>query len=403
VDTFKNLGIALGLGLLVGLQRERAGKPLAGIRTFPLITVLGTVCALLGQWAVAAGFVGVAALLVAGMVTARKGGDERPGLTTDVAALLMYGVGAYLVLGTTEVAVAVGGAVALLLHWKSAMHGFAQRIGETDVTAIMRFVLVTLVILQVLPDRTYDPYDVLNPHQIWLMVALIVGINLGAYAAYRLLGSRGGALVAGTLGGFISSTATTVSQARGRGSPDLAALVIQLASTLVFARVLLEVAVASPDHFTAIAPPIAIVGAAFVAAAVVLWLRVRTRDAEAPPPANPAELKPALLFGAAYAIVLLAAAAAKEHLGNRGLYVVAVLSGLTDMDAITLSTARLAQDGRLGSGTAWRVILVAMLANLVFKGALVGVLGPRPLLRRILLLFGVAGVASIALLFVLWP
>lgn len=403
MDTFQKLGIALGLGLLVGLQRERTAKPLAGIRTFPLITVLGAVCALLGGWAVAAGLLGVAAIVAAGHVAGQREGDEPRGLTTHIAALLMYGVGAYLVLGTTAVAVAVGGAVVLLLHWKDAMHGFARRIGETDVTAIMRFVLVTLVILQVLPDKTYDPYHVLNPHQIWLMVALIVGINLGAYAAYRLLGTRGGAVVAGTLGGFISSTATTVSEARGGAPPEIASLVIHLASTLVFGRVLIEVAVACPDHFSRIAPPIALVGAAFVATSVVLLLRARRQEATAPPPTNPAELKPALLFGAAYAVVLFAAAAAKELVGNRGLYVVAVLSGLTDMDAITLSTSRLAQDGRLAGGTAWRVILVAMLSNLVFKSAVVGVLGPRRLLRNILLLFGIAGFASIALVFVLWP
>jgi uncharacterized membrane protein (DUF4010 family) len=333
---------------------------------------------------------------------AQRAGEERPGLTTDVAALLMFGVGAYLVLGQTPVAVAVGGVVALLLHWKGAMHGFAQRIGEKDVTAIMRFVLITLVILQVLPDRTYDPYHVVNPYQIWLMVVLIVGINLLGYAAYRVLGSRGGAVVAGTLGGFISSTATTVSQAREKTAPDLGALVIQLASTVVFARVLIEVAVATPDHFTRIAPPIAIVGAVFVAASLLLCLRVRTRETRAPEPTNPAELKPALLFGAAYAVVLLAAAAAKEHLGTQGLYAVAVLSGLTDMDAITLSTSRLAQDGRLGPDSAWRVILVAMLANLVFKGAVVGVLGSRRLLLRVALLFGIAGLATSTALFVLW-
>jgi uncharacterized membrane protein (DUF4010 family) len=205
------------------------------------------------------------------------------------------------------------------------------------------------------------------------------------------------------LGGFISSTATTVSQARGgAGAPGLAALVIHLASTIVFARVLIEIAVAAPDRFAAIAPPVALVAAAFVAAAVVVWWRVRSQPAEAPPPSNPAELKPALLFAAAYAVVLIAAATANEHFQAKGLYVVAVLSGLTDMDAITLSTSRLAQDGRLAEGTAWRVILVAMLSNLVFKGAVVAVLGPRALLRRIALLFGVAGFGAAALVFAFW-
>jgi uncharacterized membrane protein (DUF4010 family) len=402
VETFEKLGIALGLGLLVGLTRERAQKPLAGIRTFPLITVLGAVCALLGLWVVAAGLLGVAALVVAGHMAGQREGEKPRGITTDVAALLMYGVGAYLVLGPTAVAVAVGGAVALLLHWKGAMHGFAHRIGEADVTAIMRFVLVTLVILQVLPDRTYDPYHVLNPHQIWLMVVLIVGINLGAYAAYRLLGTRGGAVVAGTLGGFISSTATTVGQARGGGPPGIAALVIHIASTLVFGRVLIEVAVASPDRFGRIAPPIAIVGAVFLATSLGLLLRSRRHEATAPPPTNPAELKPALFFAAAYAVVLFAAAAAEERLGDQGLYAIAVLSGLTDMDAITLSTSRLAQEGRLADETAWRVILVAMLSNLVFKGAVVGFLGSRGLLLRVLLLFGL-GVAASVLVLALWP
>lgn len=403
MGVFEKLGLALGLGLVVGLQRERAQEPLAGIRTFPLITVLGAVCALLGGWAVPAGFLSVAALAVAGHVVEGRGGAGRRGITTEVAVLIMYGVGAYLMLRDVEVAVLVAGVVVLLLHWKGAMHGFAQRIGEGDVTAIMRFTLITLVILPVLPNRTYDPYDVLNPRQIWLMVVLIVGINLGGYAAYRVLGSRGGAVVAGTLGGFISSTATTVTQARSKGSPDLAALVVQFASTVVFARVLIEVAVAAPAHFARIAAPISIEAAAFVAASLLLWRRARSTPSEAPPPSNPAELKPALLFAGAYALVLVAAAAANQHFGGRGLYVVALLSGLTDMDAITLSTSRLAQDGRLAADTAWRVILVAMLANLVFKGTVVGILGPRPLLRRIALLFGIAGFASTALLFALWP
>ncbi len=403
MEIFEKLGLALGLGLLIGLQRERMQNPLAGIRTFPLITLLGAVCALLGDWAFAAGLAGVGGLVIAGyLAEARRGAEDR-GLTTEVAILLMFAVGGYLMRGQTTVGVAVGGACALLLHWKRAMHGFARTIGEGDVTAIMRFALITLVILQVLPNEAYDPYKVLNPHSIWLRVVFVVGMNLGAYALYRALGSRGGAFLAGALGGFISSTATTVTQARAKGAPDLAAIVIQLASTVVFVRVLAEVAVVAPSRFARMAPPIALVGVAFLAGSLLVWRRVRANATEAQPPSNPAELKPALVFAAAYAVVLLATAAANEHFGGRGVYVVAMFSGLTDMDAITLSTSRLAQDGRLSPDTAWRVILVGMLSNLAFKAAIVGILGSRALLTRILLLFGLAGFGATALVLALWP
>ncbi|MBI1901993.1 MAG: MgtC/SapB family protein, partial [Planctomycetia bacterium] len=190
----QKLAIAVGLGLLVGLQRERVRSPVAGIRTFALITVLGTISALLaapfGGWIVGLGAVAVAAMLVVGNLALRRTRHIDPGMTTEVAALLMYGVGAYLVVGHAAIAVAVGGGVALLLHWKAPLHEFVARIGETDVTAIMRFVLVALVIYPVLPDQAYGPYQVLNPKQVWQMVVLIVGISLGGYVAYKLLGQK---------------------------------------------------------------------------------------------------------------------------------------------------------------------------------------------------------------------
>jgi uncharacterized membrane protein (DUF4010 family) len=154
---FQKVGIALGLGLLVGLQRERARSEVAGIRTFGLITGLGAVSALLGQsfggWPVGLGVVAVAAMLVLGNLTQLRTNDADPGLTTEVAALMMYGVGAYVVVGHTAVAIALGGAVALLLYWKAPMHAFVARIGEPDLKAIMQLVLVALVVLPVLPDR----------------------------------------------------------------------------------------------------------------------------------------------------------------------------------------------------------------------------------------------------------
>jgi uncharacterized membrane protein (DUF4010 family) len=434
----QKVAIALGLGLLVGLQRERVQSPLAGIRTFALITVLGTVCALLGLtfggWIVAGGGIAVASMLVVGNLVQGKAEEVEPGVTTEMAALLMYGVGAYLVVGHTAVAVAIGGGVALLLHWKEPMHAFVARIGEDDIKAIMRFVLVALVIYPVLPDETYGPYRVLNPQQVWLMVVLVVGIGLAGYLAYKLFGQRAGAVLAGILGGLISSTATTVSCARrtrqGRNGVSAAAVTIMVASATVFPRVLAEIAVVAPATFWTAAAPLGIMCGWMAAISAGLCYLAWVRDAEflakdwpansgatgsaaaAPgamkeeskplPQSNPAELLPALIFGGLYALVLFGAAAAHDYFGPGGLYSVALISGLYDLDAITLSTARLVEQGQVETQLGWRLILAASLSNLVFKGVLVIVLGERSLPKWIALPYGAALLGGTALLF-LWP
>ena len=410
-DVFRTLGIALGLGLLVGLQRERAESRLGGIRTFPLITLLGAICGLtaeaMGGWIVAAGFLGVTALIVVTNVT-RLGGEEtpQPGQTSEAAALLMYGVGAYLAVGNQAAAVAVGGVTAVLLHLKDSLHGFVDRVGETDVRAVMQFVVIALVILPVLPNQAYGPYDVLNPYDIWRMVVLIVGIGIGGYVAYKLFGEKAGTVLGGILGGLISSTATTVSYARRtKETPDaatLAALVILIASTVAFARVLIEVAVVAPGTLGRVGPPLGAMLALMLVLSGGAYVLLRRDGDKMPEQENPAELKSALLFGALYALILFAVAAVKDIFGNSALYGVAVLSGLTDVDAITLSTARLMEADRLGEGTGWRLILLASLANLVFKGGVVAALGARALLGRVALLFSIA-LAGGGLLLWLWP
>lgn len=404
-DAVEQILIALGLGLLVGLQRQRAASLLAGLRTFALVTVLGTLCAQLavhyGAWMLGGGFLGVIATVVIGNILKAGTGQADPGQTTEVALLLMYAVGAYLVAGSTAIAVAVGGAVAVLLHWKEPLHRLVTRIGEADFRAVMVFVLLSLVILPVLPDDTFGPYDVLNPREIWLMVVLIAGIGLAGYLAFKLLGDRAGTLLGGALGGLVSSTATTVSYARRSATSapaaDAAALVILIASGVAFVRVAVEIGVVAPG-FLPVAGRLAAPAAAAALLVLVLWLRDREDREGVPQPGNPTQLKAALAFGALYAGVLLAVAAARDLLGSRGLYTVAVLSGLTDVDAITLSTANLVTDGRLDPGTGWRVILVAALANLVFKGGIVAALGGRALFRRVAVLFGLVLAAGVAAL-----
>ncbi|MFM7103333.1 MAG: MgtC/SapB family protein [Verrucomicrobiota bacterium] len=401
--------IALGLGLLVGLQRERQADVLAGFRTFPLVTVLGWLTATLagqfGGWVLAAGFVGLAAQLVVGNWTRVKSGPADPGLTTEAAVLGMFALGAYLAVGEPGVAVMIGGVIAVLLHLKPQLHSLAGRIGDADFRAVIQFVLVSLVILPVLPDRGFGPLGVLNPRRIWWMVVLITGISLAGYAFYRALGRRAGTAAAGILGGLISSTATTLSSARrARGQPaagPVAAGVIVLASAVVYARVLVLVGAAAPGQFLEVAPRPALMLLWMGLLAGWAWHRAGDDFTELPPAGNPTELKSALFFAGLYAAVTLAVALAREHFGPGALYAVATLSGLTDLDAITLSTAQLVHAGQLDGTVAGRVVMTASLSNLVFKAGLAVVVGSRSVARPVVRFLGAALAGGLALL--LWP
>lgn len=353
--TAQQLLISLALGMLIGLQRERVETALGGIRTFPLVTLLGTVCGQLSQlhggWILGAGFISLTALMFLSNLPRLRAGDGG-GLTTEFAVLLLYALGAFLVSGQHLLVVMLGGVIALLLHWKQPLHRFADSVGDADMRAIMQFVLISMVILPVLPDEPFGPYVALNAFEVWLMVVLIVGMSLAGYVAYKVLGAVGGVLLSGVLGGVISSTATAVSSARiSQGAPASAALVallIMIASTVAMARVLIEIGIVASGSFANLALPLGGMLGAMVIIATGAYLFTRKQAAELPAQENPAQLKTALLFALIYAVIKLAVAAAKEHFGTAGLYAVGVISGLTDMDAITLSPARLGRHRRRG-------------------------------------------------------
>lgn len=403
------MALALALGFLVGLQRERADTSIAGVRTFSLITLFGLITGRLveplGYGVPVVGFAALVILLWIGNWIKLRKEELDPGLTTEVAALVMFGVGLLLSLDRTVEALVVTGVVAVLLQGKEVLHRFSQRIGEDEFRAVTRLVLLGLVILPILPNRSFGPYEVLNPFEIWLMVVLIVGISLAAYLAYKLLGNRAGLVAAGALGGVISSTAATIGFARQGSATQApaAALAIMIASTVVFGRVLLEIGVVASAILWPIGLPLAAMMLAMVGITTGLFFvaspgkNQRMYEEEAP-----SDLRTALVFGLLYGVVLLAVAAAKEHFGRSGLFVVAALSGLTDMDAITLSTAQLIRSGQLTSDVGWRMILVGGMANLVFKGCVVATVGGRKLLRWVLPAFG-ASLAVGGLLLWLWP
>lgn len=410
-EIFNGLGIALLLGLLVGLQREWDQHPLAGIRTFTLITLFGAVSALLAQeyggWIIAASIIAVAGLLITGNWMTENGNEDAPaGQTTEIAALLMFAVGALLVSGYRLPAVVLGGATAVLLHLKDRLQSAIGQLSVTDVRAIFQFVLIAVVILPLLPDRTYGPFDVLNPYKVWLMVVLIVAISLSGYLAYRMIGVRGGSVLGGILGGLISSTATTVSYARQASdnpkAVGTASLVIVIASTIVMVRVAIEVAAVARGMLPSLVPPFAVVFVFLVAISALLYFRMQQTTTEPPSHDNPSQLKPAIAFGALYALVLFVVAWFNEQFGSQAIYVAATISGLTDVDALTLSVAELHNQQRIDDGTAWRAILIATLSNLGFKAGAAGVLGGRKLFAVVAAAFGATIALGLAIV-VLWP
>jgi uncharacterized membrane protein (DUF4010 family) len=376
VKPFVTLGIALGLGLLIGLQRERSESRFGGIRTFPLISLFGAFCGMLahgyGGWPIAAGILAVVTMLALANWFSRRDGQNDRGQTTEVAALLTFAIGAYLPHGDASLAGLAAGLTVILLHLKEPMHTFVQKMGPKDMTGLMQFVVVSLIILPLLPNRTFGPFNVLNPYDIGRMVVLIVALSLTGYVIYKVIGGTASTLIGGILGGLISSTATTVSYARrakdSLAAQGLAITVILIASAVSYYRVIVEVSLIAPSKTAAMLPPL-IASAIWVSTvAAIAFFILRKESEKMPEPDNPAELKSAIVFGLIYALISFATAAVKHYFGNSALYGVAIVSGLTDMDAITLSLSRMAEASALEPANAWRLILAASLSNFIFKG-----------------------------------
>ncbi|PWG65455.1 MgtC/SapB family protein [Spiribacter halobius] len=381
---FLQLGVALVIGLLVGLERgwrlrdADEGARVAGIRTFALVGLAGGLAGVvsdgLGDWLVVAALLALVALLWRGFQQeAERSGDV--GVTTEVAVVVTYLLGVIAVRG--EPAVAAAGAVvtAGLLGSKDVLHGALRRLDELELRAVLQLALISIVVLPVLPDRGYGPWAALNPREMWLMVVLISGIGFFSHFAVRIAGPRRGLLATGLFAGLASSTALTLALARAaRQTPErqrLLAAAVVIASTMMFPRVLLEVAAVNRALVPSLLAPLLTLTAVGTAAAV--WLAMRARavpDRGGGGPARPFELTTALQFAALLAVVMLAAEAARRYFGESGIYTLALLSGLTDVDAITLSLGRLARD-ELAAPVAVRGIVIAALANTAVKGGLV--------------------------------
>lgn len=391
-----SFALSTGIGLLVGLERERNPSAKAGVRTFALIAILGTLGGLLGDvmdsaWPAAAAALAVAAALIAANLHDPETIREDSGTTTVVAALVVFFLGTINYHGYPVVAVALGVGMTVLLYFKAELEQFSQTLTPQDIRSMLQFAVLSAVILPLLPDRPFGPYGVLNPFHIWLMVVLIAGVSLAGYVAWRLTLGRHGLLLTGVLGGIVSSTATTLVYARhvksGAQAPASALLVILLANATMLVRVFALIAIVAPGAIPAAAIVLgpAAVGAALAVAA--RWRVAALSASEGDGYRNPTNLLAALTFAAVYALVLLLAAWAAATIGNRGVYALAVISGFTDVDAITLSSLRLLESGTLQLSAALTAIALAVGANLVVKALLTAGLGGSELRRPAVLAF----------------
>ena len=423
-EPFASLGLAVAAGLLIGLERERS-KPsddsrlsfLGGARTHPLLALVGGAAMLsareLGLVAVVVPF-GALIVFLALNYAGDVWRDVHRGITSEAAFLLSFLLGVlaltHRVLEPKQKIFAVASIAVVatfLLSAKPTLHPLARRISTEDVTGTLKFLIVAVVVLPLLPDRTYGPLDVLNPFQIGMLMVLISGLSFAGYAAIRLLGARRGLGLTGLIGGLVSSTAVTLSMSRrARERPEIvesAALAVVLASTVMFVRVVVIVAVVNPGLRGEVAYPMGLAVAGGAAASLALWLRSgRARPGgQEIAFSNPFDLAAALKFALLFAGILLGSKAATTYLGTAGAYAAGVVAGSTDVDAITLSMAKLAATGGpLSHRVAATTIFLGTASNTIVKGVMATVVGGWEFGRRVLgaqLAILVAGTVGAAL------
>lgn len=387
-------GAALGLGMLIGLERERTrdgAQTFAGVRTFSLVALFGAISVYAGEtsglsWIVGLVFLAILALVLSAYFITAKSGEI--GATTEVSILITFFIGCLCAWDQVGIAGAITVITMLLLALKGWLHNLAKRIEPSDVEATLKFAIITLIILPLVPDTNYGPVglEVINPYKTWLMVVLIAGLNFIGYILVKVLGREHGLGITGLLGGLVSSTAVTLSfSQRSRTESNLApvlALAILLAWTVMFFRVVIEVGVVNFSLAKSLVSGMALMGAVSLGICLILWRRGRsTETAEVESGRNPFELGDAIKFGGLFAVVIFIASAAQAYFGDTGLYVAGALAGLTDVDAIALSMANLAQQDPASSAAAARTIVIAVISNTMVKCGMVIWLGA-PTMRR---------------------
>ena len=403
-ETAKALTIVILMGLAIGMQRTlsymaKGEQSSAGSRSFALVALLGYLSGWMDSYE--KGFI-LVSFCILGFLTGityylKVKEYGKRGITTQIAFIITYFVGLMVYLREEKAAIFISVVLIALLEIKPRLQSFEARVSRTDINATLLLLLMTFVVLPLLPDRMIGPYELFNPYKTWLMAVVISAISFIGYAAVKILGHRRGVFITGAAGGFISSTAVSVSLSRmfseNRRVIESFAGGIAIASTFMYLRVLFETAVIDSTLAVRLAP-------AFLAAALsgslFVWYLYRhsgnSEDIELESDTisrNPLQLSEAVKFGLLFGVIYGAVEFVQGRYGNIGVYIVSFLSGLTDVDAITLSLSELAKSGKLETFASMNGIVIASVVNSLVKLSIVFWLGGSQLGKRLALFYAI--------------
>jgi len=413
--------VALGIGLLIGLEREysrghkvrQPTREAAGIRTFAFVALEGNLLTWLPadvtDWAILLGlaFTGLIALLSYRRTS--KGTEADKGITSEVVLVTTYILGVLTGIGYIIQAGIIAVIVFFLLRFKHLLHRFSRNLSEMDLRQAMQFLVISVVVLPILPNQPFGPYASFNPFHIWLIVVLISGIGFAGYAAIKALDQRAGLSATGLLGGLASSTAVTLAMSRmSRTNPNMGASCVSaivLACGVMFPRVLVFAVFLDPAVAMQLLAPILLISAFTAMFVVLIWRKEgqhHQTDAGYAPEINPLSMRMAIAFGLFYAVVELLSRMAEAHFGQGGIMSVAAVSGLGDVDAISLSLLKMSREGLAVALTAQAMLLASAANSLVKLG--MGLAFADPSSRGMLLLgllpmsiISIAGIFVIAI------
>jgi len=414
-DISLSLLVALSIGLLIGIERgwserdEKEGDRMAGIRTFSVVGLLGGVWGLLtfeiNDWVVAAAFLAVTAMIISAHIMDVKR-DEDVGATTAFTLMLVFALSAWSVFGYELPALGATVVVTALLGYKPTLHRWLRNINRKEIYAWTKLLVISLVLLPLLPNKGFGPWDAFNPYWVWWMIVLISGLSFVGYVAINVAGKNLGTLLTSFAGGLASSTAVTISLAEFAKKSKTTFIFmagVLLASSIMFIRVLIEVSVVNYQLLDKLWLPISLMFAGLIVAGLWLWrFKIHTEESSPIKLKNPFQLKTAIQFGLLLGAILVLSEGMQEWFGDQGVYALSVVSGLMDVDAITLSLSKMSADD-LQEEVAVMGIILASITNTLVKGFIFSFyVGIRKSITLILLLLAAITPGFLLAIYMLW-